>query len=106
MNAITNRTEALHGVTVCFFMELAAVLVLCAWLWILLKHWNLWLRWGEKERAFYLRVGLPIRFVDWCRKCTESKMWIRLVSGLLIVSLAVLAFAVWAYWFIQHKAAA
>jgi len=96
----------MQTVTKCFFAELAMVMLTGAGLWLLLKRRDLWLRWTAAEAAFYERLHLPARFVSSNRKFSEGRIWVYIVAGLFLFSVAVLVFAVWAYFQIRHRLAA
>jgi hypothetical protein len=92
-NALGNCGAALRELERWIFIELALALFLAAWLLLLRRRRDLWLRYTAAEAAFSLRLRLPARFVNASRRWEEGRSFVYWVAGMLVVTLLILAAA-------------
>jgi hypothetical protein len=86
-----------------FFIELGVSVLFGAWLLLLLKRRDLWLRYTAAEAALWCRLGLPRRLVDACRRSEESKWFTVIVSIVFAGSLLVAAGHGFGYIYFKEK---
>lgn len=64
------------------------------WLWVLLRHRDLWLRYTAKEAAFWTRLHLPASIVAASRRFSEGRAVIYFTVVGLVIGLLFLIFSV------------
>jgi hypothetical protein len=76
--------QGVEGLERDFFISVALSIIFAAWLCLLVWRRDLWLRYTAAEAAFYMRLRLPAKYIQWRRKFAEGRAEVRLVAWMFV----------------------
>jgi len=98
------RMRTLKLLELLIFYNLAVSLLFGAWLWLLRRRRDLWLRWLAVEEAFWARrLRIPPRFAVAYRRFAEGRAIIGWAAGFLAISLLLFLLSLGVYFHFADK---
>ena len=81
-----------------FWFSLIMSIGLAAWWFIIAHRRESWLRWTEKEAAFWRRVKMPAATIESIKRQEQSRIYPYFIGGLSIIWLLLAMVSAWAYF--------